>query len=237
MAYNFSNYQLSKYRLTDYNMPLIDEYTKLLLHCEGTNGSTSFIDESGKTITPVGNAQISTAQYKFGSSSALFDNNGDYLSLVDSDDWNFGNGDFTLDFWVRFNAISSTQWLFCQRYSYATQHSFALYLNSSGKLNFVYSTNGSSLLTQAFNTTLTTGTWYHVAVVRNGTTLTCYINGIAESSAMNMSTNTIYNSAVPLLIGGIADYNQSSNAYMDEIRISKGVARWTSNFTAPTAPY
>ena len=81
-----------------------DNYTKLLLHFDGTDGSTTFVDSSpsGKTVTAVGNAQIDTAQYKFGGASGLFDGNGDYLSVPDSDDWYFGTGDFTIDAWARF---------------------------------------------------------------------------------------------------------------------------------------
>ena len=81
----------------------------LLLHCDGTDGSTSFIDSSssGHTVTAVGNAQIDTAQYKFGGASALFDGSGDYLTVPDSSDFNFGANPVTIDFWVKFNAITA----------------------------------------------------------------------------------------------------------------------------------
>ena len=83
-----------------------DAYTVLLLHCNGVDESTTFTDSSGggvgspHTVTAVGNAQIDTAQKKFDTGSALFDGTGDYLSLEDSDDWDFGTGDFTVDCWI-----------------------------------------------------------------------------------------------------------------------------------------
>ena len=77
---------------------------------DGTDGSTTFTDAIGThTVTAVGNAQIDTAQYKFGGASGLFDGTGDYLTIPDHADFNFGAGDFTIDFWVRFNAINTAQ--------------------------------------------------------------------------------------------------------------------------------
>lgn len=85
-------------------MAFIDTYTKLLLHCDGTDGSTTFSDNgvTGHTVTANGNAQIDTAQSKFGNASGLFDGTGDYLTIPDHADWNFGTGNFTIDAWIRF---------------------------------------------------------------------------------------------------------------------------------------
>ncbi len=76
---------------------------------DGTNGSTAFMDSgnNGKTVTAYGNAQVSTAQSKFGGASAYFDGNGDYLSTPDSDDFYLGNNDFTLEAWVYKNNTGS----------------------------------------------------------------------------------------------------------------------------------
>ena len=81
----------------------VDKYTKLLLHCNGADESAVFTDEAGKTVTRNGGAQIDTAQYKFHGASGLFDGTGDYLSLADSDDWDFGTGNFTVETWLRRN--------------------------------------------------------------------------------------------------------------------------------------
>ena len=92
-----------------------DVNTLLLLHCNGADTSTTFIDSSRshKTVTPNGNSQIDTAQSKFGGASSLFDGTGDYLSVPDSEDWNFGTGSFTFDFWVRFNAAPTAEAHLC----------------------------------------------------------------------------------------------------------------------------
>ena len=82
-------------------MAVDDSYTKLLIHCDGADASTTFTDESGKTITTVGNAQVDTAYKVFGTGSLLLDGTGDALTLDDSEDWNFGSGDFTVDFRVK----------------------------------------------------------------------------------------------------------------------------------------
>jgi hypothetical protein len=78
-----------------------DSYTIALLHMDGSNTSTTFTDESGKTWGATGNAQISTAQSEFGGSSAIFDGTGDYINTTNSSDFNFASGDFTIDFWFR----------------------------------------------------------------------------------------------------------------------------------------
>src|SRR3990167_7740340 len=80
--------------------------TSLMLHMDGADASTTFTDETGKTVTANGNAQIDTAQSKFGGAAALFDGAGDYLTVSGSADWDLGTGDFTIDFWFR-SAIES----------------------------------------------------------------------------------------------------------------------------------
>jgi hypothetical protein len=77
----------------------------LLLHGDGTNGSTTIVDSSPspKTVTAVGDAQISTAQSKFGGASIAFDGNGDYLDASSSNQYAIGTEDFTVEGWVYFN--------------------------------------------------------------------------------------------------------------------------------------
>lgn len=87
-----------------------DANTQLLLHCNGTDTSTSFPDSgnTGHTVTANGNAQVDTSFKQFGTGSLLLDGTGDYLSIPDSEDWNMGDGTFTIDFWVRFNALPTS---------------------------------------------------------------------------------------------------------------------------------
>ncbi|MFB3885601.1 MAG: chitobiase/beta-hexosaminidase C-terminal domain-containing protein [Thermodesulfobacteriota bacterium] len=90
------------------DLAIADSYTKSLLHMNGADGSTTFTDDApggSHTWTAYGDAQIDTSQSKFSGASGLFDGSGDYLSSPDSDDWYWGTGDFTIDFWVRFAAL------------------------------------------------------------------------------------------------------------------------------------
>ena len=91
-------------------------FTKSLLHFDGADASTTFTDESGKTFTARGNAQLDTAQQKFGTASGLFDGTGDYIDTPDHADWFLGTGDFTIDFWVRFSDVAVDQG-FCAQWA------------------------------------------------------------------------------------------------------------------------
>ncbi|KKM97598.1 hypothetical protein LCGC14_1166400 [marine sediment metagenome] len=209
----------------------IDTYTKLMLHCDGADTSTVFTDSSisAHTFTAQDNAQIDTAQYKFGNSCGLFDGTDDYIESDDHTDWNLGGtgggNNFTIDFWVRFNdkdvystllsTYDSDGWIF-ERIPNGT---FALFDGSWSNIN-------PGLLVN--------NTWYHVALVRSGTNIKLYLNGLAQGAGygdkdMNNDGNKIYIGGTP---GG--DY---LNGWMEEVRISKGIARWTTNFTPPTTPY
>src|SRR3990167_9505625 len=95
------------------NTESYDSYTKLMLHMDSSGNS--FTDSAtSKAVTANHNVTQTTAQYKWGSRSAVFED-GDYLSLADSDDWNFGSGNFTIDFWVRFNTVAAAQYILTQR--------------------------------------------------------------------------------------------------------------------------
>ena len=127
----------------------VDTYTKLLLHNNSNDSSTSFIDSSGtgKAVTANGDAKISASQSKFGGSSALFDGTGDYLSLADSDDWNFGSGDFTIDGWFRANVWADANYQLLGQNSYgSTNNAWNLWGNggASQNLQFHYKTDGST---------------------------------------------------------------------------------------------
>jgi len=212
----------------------LDSYTKLLLHCDGLDTSTTFTDETGKTVTANGNAQIDTAQSKFGGASGLFDTSGDYLSIADSDDWNFGTGDFTIDFWMRRNTINVSNDIFSQKTDVNNQA--FLYFDQSGNIIFRVYSGGANVvdMTQA-SAGWSTGTWYHVAVVRNGSNWNIYRNG---TSVVNQTTSITYPDFTgAVTIGGQGIIGASLDGWIDEFRVSKGIARWTSNFTPPVQSY
>lgn len=220
----------------------------LMLHMNGADGSTTFTDSSftsTKTVTRQGDAQIDTAQYKFGGASGLFDGTGDYLTTPDNADWSLGSGDFTIDAWVRFNALPLSgefQAVVGQWNSSNTDDSFIYLLNNTTgtyAYQFFYTTDGATYNNSSFTTTPSTGTWYHVAVIRNGANLKGFVDGSQIGATYNISSSALFASGQALTIG--ADNNASHfypfNGWMDELRLVKGTAVWTSSFSVPTAEY
>ena len=219
----------------------IDEYTKLLLHCNGADSSTSFPDssDSNHSVTANGNAQVDTAQSKFGGASGLFDGTGDYLSVPDHADWTFGSGDFTIDFWLRRNANGATYLLGQSHTDYsAGSRAWEMNLDASDKLQSVVWVSGANPENQGTtlsNAITADNTWHHLAMVRYGNTLTQYIDGIADGTK-DITGMSVQDSAYPLYICSLSGLSPI-NGWIDEFRVSKGIARWTANFTPPTNAY
>jgi hypothetical protein len=204
----------------------------LLLHGDGTNGSTTITDSSPspKTVTAVGNAQVSTAQSKYGGASIAFDGTGDYLELATTTDFAF-SGDFTVESWVYFSTAPTgvnAAWVIDFRIG-STNHLVAGIYSSSPKIIC-----GLNALSSIGTTTLTASTWHHLAWVRSGSTITSYVNGVSDGTF-----STSYSQpATALVIGSrYTKVTEFLNGYIDELRITKGVARYTANFTPPTAPF
>lgn len=217
-----------------------DSDCKLMLHLDGTNGQTTFIDSSSgaKSITRGGSAQISTAQFKFGSSSCLFaSGTSDYLQIADSSDWDLGTGDFTIDFWIRPTTLDTSfgNGLFEQGSDLSNFISCGT--NTSKQIIFTVKSGGSTIVSIAGTTVLAINNWYHVALINSGGTLKLYVNGTSEASSAigtmpNISAN--FNIAFASFFTGT---NIRFDGYFDEYRFVKGTAVWTSNFTPPTAAY
>jgi hypothetical protein len=212
----------------------------LLLHGDGPNGSTTFVDSSPspKTVMAFGNAQISTAQSKFGGSSILFDGSGDYLSAGASSDFSFGTQDFTVEAFIRmssfanyFNSIAGTRG---GPMNSSTGWSFAVFGNNTpGSFtdrSLYFYTNGQ---VQTADNSISLNTWHHVAVTRSGSTLRLFIDG----QLLTTTTNTQNLTNTTMLIGASASNAEFFNGYIDDLRITKGVARYTANFTPPTNPF
>lgn len=230
-------------------MPVgIDEYTKLMLHFDGTDGSTTFTDSSisPKTVTRYGDSQIDTAQYKFNSSSGLFDGNGDYLTVNDSDDWYFGDGDFTIDMWIRLNETLTSGYRFLVSHAETDTKKFIFYLRN-GTLAFVAYNSSNTVISQVYGSSGTPFNdlgWHHIALVKYGTSansIKLYIDGasIDLTVVADILTGTIVNASSPLCIAkqNVTGSEYYYNGWIDELRISKGIARWTSNFTTSNEEY
>lgn len=216
-------------------MAVDDSYTKSLLHMDGADASPTFTDESGKTWTAFGNAQIDTAQFVFGGAAGLFDGTGDYATTPNNSDFDFGTNNFTVDCRVRRNGNNTNDnGIVSSHYYDGTSHGWGLGFNNANKIRFTF--DGPAKVTST--TTLSDLTWYHVAVVRSGDTLALYINGVSEAttSVAGVSYGSGGNGVV---IGrwSVTENNYYINGHIDEVRISKGIARWTANFTPPTSAY
>jgi hypothetical protein len=211
----------------------------LLLHLDGTNGSTTFTDTSSspKTVTAVGSAQISTAEAKFGQSLLLNTANdyANYLTTPDNVGFQFGTGAFTMEAWIYLiSKPRNVAAVIATGTASFGAGSYYFVVDGSNKLQF----GGAGVSTLLSTSTISTGQWYHVAVSRSGTTTRIFIDGTLEDTEASDTTSYNY-STNNLLIGrnGWDGAGQGFHGYIDEVRITKGVARYTATFTAPTAPF
>lgn len=213
---------------------------KSLLHFDGADAGTTFTDVIGKVWTPNGNAQLDTAQFKFGTASGLFDGTGDYITTPDHADFDIGSGDFTLEMFVRFNAgLGSRQFLCGQGNSSGNGNlCFGIEKTAADVMRAVcFSDTGTTEAGACVGaTSVTTGVWYHLAYTRSGSDFRLFLDGDEDASAS--SAATINNSTSVLAIGRLGLLNALYlNGWMDEFRFTKGVARYTSNFTPPSAAF
>lgn len=205
-----------------------DTDTKLLLHADDTDGSTTFIDSSASShvITATG-VEHDDAEKKFGDTSAFFNTATSVMTIPDSDDFNPGTEDWTVDFWFR-REMSTSQGLWSTHTDTLNGLSISIFSSTSFR---VYSPDLKlSVTPPALNT------WAHVALVQSSGTTTLYLDGIDKGS-FDSSGGLAYGGS-GCAIGRLWT-DLTTNAFyghMDEIRVSN-TARWTANFTPPTGPY
>ena len=183
-------------------------------------------------LETVGNAQIDTTTKKFGTGSLKFDGTGDWLLIADSPNLNMGTGDFTIEAWVnRTSAISGA--FNSDTVVGKGSNNIIIGISTSTNVFNVANYGVGSLLTGT--TAVSNGTWYHVAVTRSGTTMRLFVNGTQEASTTSSAN---FSSTSVMGIGVDPSFNtQRLNGYIDDLRITKGFARYTANFTAPTAAF
>ena len=214
------------------------DYNTLVLPFDGVDGSTSFIDESniGNSLGAVGSAQIDTAQSKFGVSSLLVDASGDAVtaSIANS---GFGTYDWTIECWVRMRAGSSgTRGIFCKRGSTALFRHVVMFVTASDTIQCLATTTNALWQVNFTSTTaLTDETWHHIAYVRKGNVFTLYIDGVADGTAT--VSGAIAEDGNGMGIGAVDTTGASSfDGWIDDFRVTVGVARYDGTFTPPVEP-
>ena len=189
-------------------------------------GFETITDRDPKTVYVNGGAKLSTGIKKFGSSSLALDGVGDYISLASQPDFAFGAADFTLEAWI-YPTVTTYHSIFDFR-SVSIEEAIYLGINLSDQV-YLY-VNGAVPITTA---AISLNVWTHVAVVRSSGTTKIYINGTQSGSSWADITN--YGTTKPLRIGAWYNALYGFNGYIDDVRITKGVARYTATFPVPTA--
>lgn len=182
-------------------------------------------DSTGQNnLVTVGNSQLNTSVVKYGTGSMYFDGSGDYLSIPGSASMFLGTGNFTVEMWVNISSLAATRALI----SFANSNVF--YINTSGIVYYgIYTVADYSFASSA----IPINTWVHLAFCRVGSIITCFVNGVSTGTTVSSSA-AVGNTTSTSYIG----YHQSGNAmfgYIDDLRVTKGVARYVGNFTPPVA--
>lgn len=204
--------------------------TQLLLSC--TNAGI-YDNSMMNNLETVGNAQISTSVVKYGTGSLAFNGSTDYLTSPQSVNIDLP-GDFTVECWIYFGSVSGTsaivgKWGGSGAYAWVLQ-----YISGTG-LRFYTGVSGGLGTSIAGAWTPSTGVWYHIAVSRSSGSVRLFVNG-SQVGTTTTNTDNCTTSNQALNIGRNADTNiQYLNGYIDDLRITKGVARYISNFTPPIA--
>lgn len=220
-----------------------DSFTKILLHGDGSNGSTTFTDScagaSAHTFTAAGNAQLTTSTAKFGTAALNFDGSGDWITASDSADFTLGNGDFTVDFWFNWAGGSGVRGFLAGQgdsSGTAASSSFGLEHRTTNVIRSIVSVGAGSSVVDGTTTITATG-WHHFELCRTGNTLKMFIDGTQEGGDVSI-TGTVNDSSNAFRVGAGGEITTTTwNGQIDEFRLSVGVARHTANFTPPTSAY
>ena len=204
--------------------------TSLLLNF--TNAAI-FDGVKNNNLETVGNASINTSVFKYGTGSLVFNGNASWVQTPSNTLLNLGSGDFTIEFWIYAPILPSIAAGIITKalYSSGTGYSIILY---PGYIAFI---QGSTILVQSPASSISTNTWIHIAVTRSGTSGKLFINGTQSGSTGII--NNFTDSSTVLAIGALDtstgwNGNFPYNGYIDDLRITKGIARYTSNFTVPS---
>ena len=204
---------------------------------DGANGSTTFTEITGRSITAVGNAQLSTTNQKFGTACGLFDGSGDYITTPHTSNLLLATGDFTIEFWIRFSSTAAAVLIGHKAGSSSDFYPWQFFMSAGLTIGFRgFETTATSL---AFNltsaTTISANTWYHIAGTRSGNTFRLFIDGNQEASGT--SSQTLRANSTVMTWASYTNPLLGLNGRLDDIRITAGVARYTANFTPPAQAF
>lgn len=208
-------------------LDLYPQKTSLLLHMNGVNGSTTFVNSSINPliVTPYGNTQISTAKQKFGNGSAIFERGEDVLEITDLEFFDFRRENFTIECWIYITDFGGTivaQWGGTNSVFFYgdVNQGLVIYLNNQ----YLANASGGTLMPEQ---------WHHVCLLRDGNKIKSFIDGqqVGNGHTFNSSlTSALYVGQTPVRIGGDLNVNTKFQGYIDELRITNGVARYAGNF-------
>lgn len=207
-----------------------------LAHMDGSNGSTTFTEVTGRTITAVGNAQLSTTDQKFGTACGLFDGSGDYISTAHTANLLLDTGDFTIEFWIRPTSVAAAILIGHKAGSTTDFYPWQFFMASGRTVGFRGFDTGTTLAYTLTSTALlSANTWYHIAGTRSGSTFRLFIDGNQEASGTY--SGTLRSNSTAMVWGSYTNPLLGLNGRFDDIRITAGVARYTGNFTPPTQAF
>lgn len=213
---------------------------KLLLHMNGADGSVTFTDSSAvaRVLTVNGAVAIDVDQSQFDGASGLFpaDDNG-FLTAANSADFNFGSGDFTVEMWVRpSTATGRLQFILGTRPPSGGDRGWVMTIGSAGTLGFAGWGSSGATIVNISGGLMVAGTWQHVAVTRSGSTFRLFRDGTlvaTDSTAAAIGDST----AVLRFSGDPTTSGRYYAGHIDEVRITKGVARYVADFSVPTSAF
>lgn len=208
----------------------------LLLHGDGANGSTTFVDNSPfpKSILASGTARISTAHSKFGGASIRLEGAGGHVYANNIPELRLTAGNYTIECFFRADALTASQCLMAQRTNTPSVLGWGIFLDADGSL-YIQGNTGSPTFISTPASTYAALTWHHLAIVRSGSTTTIYVDGVVKGSgnaAWAEDDTSVFSIGYQRQTGQYPLFG-----YIDEVRITAGVARYTGAFAPPTAAF
>lgn len=214
---------------------------EFLIKASSAPTNTSFVESSYNNLTVTNNSSVtvSSTQSKFNSKSINFSGS-NYLSIAANSRFLLGTNNFTIECWFYVTTLATAQSLIT---SHQIGGMFAIAINTSGRPYVSINVSGGSSTSYASlictSSQVVINTWYHLAVVRKTTSLDIFLNGIKDQTSYNIGTSVVgsYGGNKPIYIGAGADTTTKMTGYIDNVRYTVGVARYSENFLVPTEDF